>query len=268
MIAFAALLDRLRFCPTDAHRERVLATASDQARALLSGRLKLRSVGVAVLRSLAAERVDPVLFALSQEFLGDFTETLALIWPRRSGNAAPPSLAEIIVALDVAPRAELLGLLTRWLDAADPATRRGLLRLVSGKIRARAEVAAAPAGTAGQITAMLVYAQSQRIGLEIAYSFGVRSEDATLVPIARIAAGISAADRAVLDAWVRDHGTAKFGPVREVAAGLVADIGFDAVMASARHKSGILLHGARFVRLRPDLEKADRLTAIRPPDAD
>lgn len=267
MIEFAALLERLRFCPTDAHRRRVLTTASEQARALLSGRLKVRAVGVAVLRGLAAERVDPVLFALSRDFLGDFTETLALIWPGRPGNAPPPSLAEIIAAVAEAPRAELPRLLAGWLDDANPTTRVALLRLVSGKIRAVLEPPVAPAGTPGQITAMLIYAQSQRIGLERVYSFCVHGDDATLVPIARIAAGIPPAARAVLDGWVRDHSVAKFGPVREVAAGLVADIGFDAVTASPRHKSGIVLHGARLIRLRPELATADQLAAIRPPDA-
>jgi hypothetical protein len=260
MIGLAALLDRLRCCPTDAHRQRLLAAAAYPARALLLGEIKVRPMPAAVLRDLAA-RIDPVLFALSQDFLGDFTETLALIWPARRGNVAPPSLAEIIAGLDSAPRAGLADLLAGWLDAAEPGTRFALLRLVSGKVRPVPAVAAPVVGVGGQVTAMLLYAQAQRIGLERVYSFGVWN-GAALVPIARIAAGIAPGDQAVLEAWVRDHVVAKFGPVREVAAGLVAELAYDAVAASARHKSGIALHGVRLVRLRPDLATADRLDVL------
>jgi hypothetical protein len=261
MIGLAALLDRLRCCPTDAHRQRLLAAAAHPARALLLGEIKVRPIPAAVLRDLAAARTDPVLFALSQEFLGDFTETLALIWPARRSNAAPPSLTEIIAALDNTPRAGLGDLLGGWLDAAEPGTRYALLRLVSGKVRPVPAVAAPVVGVGGQVTAMLLYAQAQRIGLERVYSFGVWN-GAALVPIARIAAGIAPGDQAVLEAWVRDHVVAKFGPVREVAAGLVAELAFDAVAASARHKSGIALHGVRLVRLRPDLATTDRLDML------
>ena len=264
MIGFAALLDGLRFCPTEAHRQRLLMAATDPARALLLGEIKVRPMPAAVLRDLAA-RVDPVLFALSQEFLGDFTETLALIWPARRGNLAPPSLAEIIAELDSAPRAVLADMLAGWLDAAEPGTRFALLRLVSGKIRPVPAMLAPVAGVAGQVAAMLLYAQSQRIGLEVVYSFGVW-QGAALVPIARIAAGIAPGDRAVLDAWVRDQQVAKFGPVREVAAGLVAELAYDAVKVSARTKAGIALHGVRLVRLRPDLATADGLDVLRPSD--
>ncbi len=251
---FATLLDRLRFCPTPAHRARVLATGSPEAQALLRGEVKLRSIKLAVLRALAEARCDPALFALSQEFLGDFTETLALIWPARATNAAPPSLAEVIEA----QHAE--SLLEGWLDAAEPASRHALLRLATGKIRPIASVKA-PEGQGGQVTAMLLTAQSGRVGLERLYSFGVH-DGAGLVPIARVTE-VSAPDRATLEAWVRDHGGAKFGPVREVASGLVADIAFDAVAHSTRHKAGLALHGARIAELRPDLDRADDLATFR-----
>ena len=33
------------------------------------------------LRALVAERTDPVLFGLSYDYVGDLSETVALIWP-------------------------------------------------------------------------------------------------------------------------------------------------------------------------------------------
>ena len=45
----------------------------------------------AMLRALAAERVDAELFALSYDFVGDLAETIALIWPAPPGPAGRPA---------------------------------------------------------------------------------------------------------------------------------------------------------------------------------
>ena len=53
MIALAGLLERLRTCPTEAHRQRVLGQCDDPTiRALLAGTIKPRRVGLPVLRGL------------------------------------------------------------------------------------------------------------------------------------------------------------------------------------------------------------------------
>ena len=77
-----------------------------------------------------------MLFALSQEFAGDLTETAALLWPARPGEAAPPRLAEVVGALRTTPRGDLPDRLAAWLDVADAPVRRALLGLLTGGLRA------------------------------------------------------------------------------------------------------------------------------------
>jgi DNA ligase-1 len=51
---------------------------------------------------------------------------------------------------------------------------------------------------------------------------------------------------------VRDHTLRRWGPVREVAPGLVLEIAFDSVHRSTRHKSGVAMRFPRIHRIRWD----------------
>ena len=51
---------------------------------------------------------------------------------------------------------------------------------------------------------------------------------------------------------LRRHTLQKFGPVRSLRPALVAELGFDGVAASARHRSGLALQQPRLLRLRED----------------
>ncbi len=144
MIAFARLLDSLagarRPDAAAAWLRRYFRIASDPDRgwgvALLAGALAPRRLARRALQTLAAERIDPTLFALSQEHVGDLAETLALIWPApASPPEPPPNLSEVLRGLDAAP-ACLPERLAGWLDRLDAPARRALLRLVTGGPRA------------------------------------------------------------------------------------------------------------------------------------
>src|SRR5690606_30742827 len=90
----------------------------------------------ALVRDLVARRTDPVLFGLSYDYVGDLAETVALIWPERSGrNAPPPSLTEIVDALRGATRAQVPELLEGWLDAIGATERWALRKLITGGLR-------------------------------------------------------------------------------------------------------------------------------------
>ena len=56
----------------------------------------------------------------------------------------------------------------------------------------------------------------------------------------------------------------RFGPVREVAPGLVLEVAFDAAHLSGRHKAGVALRFPRIARIRTDkpAAEADRLETI------
>ena len=143
MKAFAELLDRLAYTPSRNDKLRLLsgyfASAPDPERGLalaaltdgLFFRLPLRRI----LTDLVAARVDPVLFDLSRDYVGDTAETIALIWPGGGKGAKPPRLAAIVEALQSTPPAEIPALLAGWLDTLDATGRWTLLKLLTGALR-------------------------------------------------------------------------------------------------------------------------------------
>jgi DNA ligase-1 len=143
VIAFAALLERLVFTQSRlakiALMRRYFETEPDPDRGLglaaITGELSFAAAKSGLIRQLAAERTDPVLFSWSYDFVGDLAETVALIWPEAATNAAPPTLAEVVQTLNTAPKAELPHIVARWLDSIDASTRLALLKLITGSLR-------------------------------------------------------------------------------------------------------------------------------------
>lgn len=143
MRAFAALLDRLSFTASRHAKLRLirdhLADAPDPDRgwalAALTGALSFTAAKPAVIRQVVEGRVDPELFRLSYDYVGDLAETVALIWPARHGANREPELSEVIDTLNAAKRGEVQGLLEGWLDALDADGRWALLKLVTGGLR-------------------------------------------------------------------------------------------------------------------------------------
>ncbi len=118
------------------------------------------------------------------------------------------------------------------------------------------------------IDAVLMYAQrghGKRSSFYSDYTFGVWNEDGALVPVGKAYSGYTDAELTTLDRWIRNHTTARFGPVREVEKSIVFEVGFDAAQLSNRHKSGVALRFPRILRLRPDkpADQADQLATVR-----
>jgi len=141
--AFAELLDRLAYTPSRNDKLRLLADyfagTPDPDRgfalaALTDGlffRLPLRRI----LSEMLEPRVDPLLFSLSRDYVGDTAETIALLWPATRSGQEPPLLASIVEALQTASPAEVPALLAKWLDHLDATGRWALLKLVTGALR-------------------------------------------------------------------------------------------------------------------------------------
>jgi DNA ligase-1 len=148
MIAFADLLERLVFTPSRnakvALLRRYFSTQPDPDRgiglAAITGALSFTAAKPGLIRTLAAARTDPVLFDLSYDYVGDLAETVALIWPTNPASTTLPGLAELVEALEVAPKTVLPGLVAAWLDVADASTRLALLKLITGGLRVGASV--------------------------------------------------------------------------------------------------------------------------------
>nr|WP_294556646.1 cisplatin damage response ATP-dependent DNA ligase [uncultured Rhodopila sp.] len=143
MIAFADLLERLVFTPSRnakiALLRRYFATEADPDRgiglAAITGALSFAAAKPGLIRELAAARTDPVLFDWSYDYVGDLAETVALMWPAKPVQAAPPGLAEVVETLETAPKSALPGIVAAWLDGTDASTRLALLKLITGGLR-------------------------------------------------------------------------------------------------------------------------------------
>ena len=168
MNRFAELLDRLACEPGRNNKLRLLASYFREvedpdrgyALAALTGALSFKHAKPSLIRDLIAERADPVLFTLSYDYVGDLSETVALMWPK-AGPAAlsapspasgggedpprhtsslhnhppPPTLAEVVSTLRTLGKTELPRQLARWLDELDETGRWALLKLVTGAMR-------------------------------------------------------------------------------------------------------------------------------------
>ena len=142
--AFAALLERLVFTPGRHAKLALLgqwfAEQSDPDRgiglAALTEELRFTAAKPAMIRELVMTRIDPELWRISYDYVGDLAETVALIWQPRAGvNAPPPTLTEVAEALEATPKAELPALIAGWLDTLDAGGRLALIKLVTGGLR-------------------------------------------------------------------------------------------------------------------------------------
>jgi DNA ligase-1 len=98
-------------------------------------------------------------------------------------------------------------------------------------------------------------------GLELTFAIQGETE---LVPCARIATQLDAADIVEILDFVKKNTVEKFGPVRSIKPELLFEIAFDAVLPSGRHKAGLKLEAPRVVNWRRDkrLEEIDMLQRL------
>ena len=142
---FAELLDRLTYEPSRNNKLRLIAdylrTTPDPERgyalAALTGALSFQHAKGGMIRALIAERTDAALFALSYDYVGDLSETVALMWPADPAQKpdAAPTLSDVIETLSTLGKAQLPKQLARWLDGLDETGRWALLKLVTGGLR-------------------------------------------------------------------------------------------------------------------------------------
>lgn len=146
MRAFADLLDRLIYTRSRNAKLRLIGTwlreTPDPDRgwglAALTGTLDLPAVKPAVIRALVSERVDPVLFQLSRDFVGDTAETVALIWPEPitpPPESEPLTLGAVVDRLASLSRSDAPAALGAMLDRLAADERYALLKLATGGLR-------------------------------------------------------------------------------------------------------------------------------------
>src|SRR5438270_528503 len=128
MNRFAELLDRLAYEPGRNNKLRLITSYFREvpdpdrgyALAALTGALSFKHAKPALIRDLIMSRTDPVLFALSHDYVGDFSETVALMWPKTAlaahNNPPPPTLTEVVATLRTLGKTELPAQLSRCRD--------------------------------------------------------------------------------------------------------------------------------------------------------
>jgi DNA ligase-1 len=145
MNRFAELLDRLAY---EAGRNNKLRLMTEYFRSVadpdrgwalagLTGALTFQHAKPGIIRALAAARTDETLFGLSYDYVGDLSETVALMWPAppRDPNITAPALSAVVRTLATLGKTALPAQLARWLDQLDETGRWALLKLVTGGLR-------------------------------------------------------------------------------------------------------------------------------------
>lgn len=143
MKAFATLFDRLSFEPSRNGKLRLITAffrnepdpERGYALAALTETLKFQHAKPALVRALLEERIDPVLFNLSYSYVGDLSETVALLWPQPDFPGEAPKLSEVVQTLATTSRSTFPKQLTQWLDSLDEIGRWALLKLITGSLR-------------------------------------------------------------------------------------------------------------------------------------
>ncbi len=143
MEELAALIDALVYTRSRNEKLRLIAeylrATPDPDRgwalAALTDGLDFPAVKSSTIRNLLMERVDPVLWTLSRDFVGDTAETASLLWPAPETHPAPPSVSETVELLSAMTRKSVLTGLPLLMDRLDPSGRYALLKLATGAMR-------------------------------------------------------------------------------------------------------------------------------------
>ncbi len=145
MDAFSELLDQLYFTAGNKAKAAIitdyLTHTPDPDRgwaiAALAGTLKFDFFKRNTVKKLMLERVDPELFALSYDYVGEMSETVAHLWPQApvSQRGTLPSLADVVEQFQQSSRNTVGKLLAGYLDSMTAAQRWALIKLGTRGLR-------------------------------------------------------------------------------------------------------------------------------------
>src|SRR5690242_17769520 len=98
------------------------------ALAALTGGLDIPAIKPAVIRGLVEETIDPLLFRMSRDYVGDTAETVSLLWPGRPGEPQELDdgtlrLSDVVERLRSASRSDAPAMLADMLNRLDASGR-------------------------------------------------------------------------------------------------------------------------------------------------
>ena len=145
MQVFADLLDSLGYAQSRNRKIALLkayfrATPDPDrgyALAALTDGLNVRVPLRRMLADLTASFIDPDLYRLSRDYVGDTAETVALLWPdaAHAWTTKVPTVGDVVEAMAAGTVAEKTVRLKSFLDALDVTGRWALLKLIGGAPR-------------------------------------------------------------------------------------------------------------------------------------
>ncbi|KTC96108.1 cisplatin damage response ATP-dependent DNA ligase [Legionella erythra] len=143
MKKFAALLNTLYF--TYSHLDKMallhhyFTTTPDPERgyalAIMADTLDFPTFGRTLIKELIQEKIDPVLFAYSYDYVGDLSDTIALLWPAHDPATPLPLLSDLINSFNQLPRQAIREHLANLLNQANTIERWAILKLGTGSLR-------------------------------------------------------------------------------------------------------------------------------------
>jgi len=164
MQAFAALLDALVYTQSRNRKLAILAAyfkaTPDPDRgwalAVLTDGLPISVPLRRLLGELLGVRIDPELYRLSRDYVGDTAETVSLLWPDPSETTmdeagtreGAPRISDVVAAFATAPSSGFGALLEGYLNRLDVSGRWALLKLVGGAPRVGVSARLAKTGLA------------------------------------------------------------------------------------------------------------------------
>ena len=104
------------------------------ALAILTGNFKIKNISISKIKELIKKEVDPELFDLSYDYVGDLAETIALIWPYKKKGAVP-KLNFIIDELESSSATNITKLIKKYLSIFSENERWAFIKLLSGGLR-------------------------------------------------------------------------------------------------------------------------------------
>lgn len=147
MRAFATLVDKLYFTNSNTAKAELikayLSEVHDPERgwaiSAIAGALDFPFFKRKMIKDLATSRVDPVLFELSYDYVGEMSETVAHLWCEQGDDPSPltyiPSLSEVIHTFASGNQKQNVEYLTQLLNAMDASQRWALLKLGTKGLR-------------------------------------------------------------------------------------------------------------------------------------
>lgn len=143
MEAFSHLLEQLYFTSGNKAKAQLIAdyiaNTPDPDRgwaiAAMAGTLRFDFFKRNTVKKLITEHTDPELFAMSYDYVGEVSETVAHLWPHSKPTNSLPTLSEVVETFASVSKQKVSETLAHYLTIMTPAQRWALLKLGTRGLR-------------------------------------------------------------------------------------------------------------------------------------